>query len=212
MFRSILKGIVFCCCSFIASVSFAQQSDSTKKQLLLQAATETLKTLRTYEWTMQTDISATDKKYPVLLYNVRWNRDGSMYLTEKAGAAPLPDEPAIQLVQKIAALIAKYTGPTDAKLAAFYNTSGMQTDSGNMIELSGGDYMIKEDKVTMDIDKIIFMVRGLTFTTVVDEHDLMGTIEYAVDNDGLKHPSKVKVDIPAKRISVIFNNTDFVKK
>ncbi|WP_336515720.1 hypothetical protein [Pollutibacter soli] len=212
MFRSMIRCIAFCFCSFITSISFAQQSDSTKKQLLLLSATETLNTLRTYEWTMKTDISARDKKYPVLLYNVKWNKDGSMLLTEKAGAAPLPDDPAVQLVQKLAALISKYTGPTDAQLTAFYKTSGMQTDSGNMIELSGGDYMIKEDKVTMDIDKIIFMVRGLTFTTVIDEDDVMGTIEYTVDNNGLKHPSKVKVDIPAKRMSVIFNNTDFVKR
>lgn len=205
-----IKWIVFCCCMFITLMSAAQSSDTARRRLLLQSATDNLKALRSYEWVMKTDVP--DRKYPTILYNVRWNKDGSMLLTEKAGAAPLPDDPTIQLVQKVAVLISKYAGPTDSKLAAFYNSSGMQSDAGNMIELSGGDYMEKEDKVTMDIDKIIFMVRALTFTTVIDENDIMGTIEYAVDNSGLKYPSKVKVDIPAKRLSVLFSNSDFVKK
>lgn len=211
MFKSTgIKWAFFCGCLFITLVSAAQPSDTARRRLLLQSANENLKALRSYEWVMKTDIS--DKKYPGILYNVRWNKDGSMLLTEKAGAAPLPDDPTIQLVQKVAVLISKYAGPTDSQLAAFYNTSGMQSDSGNMIELNGGDYMEKEDKVTMDIDKIIFMVRALTFTTVIDEVDIMGTIEYAVDNSGLKYPSKVKVDIPAKRLSVSFTNSGFVKK
>ncbi len=190
----------------------AQHSDSSQRAALLNTALENLHALRQYSWNMKAGMSAKDKNQAQRLFQLKWGKDGKLLLTEKADASVVADNEENKMVAAVAEMVVKYMGPPDNKLDSFYQAAQLNPDTGGLIELNGGDFMIPDDKVTIDADKIIFIIRRITFTTMYEDDDLMGTIEYAVDNSGFKYPAKVKVDIPARRATILFENIDFVKQ
>ena len=197
--------------SFPATVTVAQETDTARLNAYIDVAVTNARVLRDYDWTMSVEDVQVEKSPVTRTYQIRFDTKNVLQKKELSTGNKYLPEGTTDWVNILVDYIIPYITPPETKLVSFYNTAHIEPDAGGMIELSGANFIRQDDKVTVDIDRNIFIIRRLTFTSMLEDDDLMGTIEYEVDNNAFKYPARVKVDVPAKRLRLTFINTNFVK-
>lgn len=191
---------------------FAQQTDTARLQAYIDVAVAGAKALKGYNWTMAVQDVQVETAPVTRTFDIQWSAGGQLTGRElSAGNKALP-EGTTDWVRVLVDYILGYIAAPESKLVSFYKNAHIEPDAGVMMELSGSNFVRDDDKVTIDIDRNIFIIRRLTFTSLLDDDDLMGTIEYEVDNNSLKYPAKIRVDVPAKRLRLTFSNDNFIKR
>lgn len=192
--------------------TFGQQTDTTRLQAYIDVAVAGSKTLKGYNWKMTVQDVQVETAPVTRTFNIQWNAAGKLSGSElSAGNKALP-EGTTDWVRVLVDYILGYIAAPESKLVSFYKNAHIEPDAGVMMELSGSNFVREDDKVTIDIDRNIFIIRRLTFTSLLEDDDLMGTIEYEVDNNSFKYPAKIRVDVPAKRLRLTFSNENFIKR
>jgi hypothetical protein len=191
---------------------FGQQTDTARLQAYIDVAVAGAKTLKGYSWKMVVQDVQVETAPVTRTFDILWNAGGQLTGRElSAGNKALP-EGTTDWVRVLVDYILGYIAAPESKLVSFYKNAHIEPDAGVMMELSGSNFVRDDDKVTIDIDRNIFIIRRLTFTSLLEDDDLMGTIEYDVDNNSFKYPSKIRVDVPAKRLRLTFSNENFIKR
>jgi hypothetical protein len=192
--------------------TFGQQTDTARLQAYIDVAVAGSKTLKGYNWKMTVQDVQVETAPVTRTFDIQWNANGQITGRESsAGNKALP-EGTTDWVRVLVDYILGYIAAPESKLVSFYKNAHIEPDAGVMMELSGSNFVRDDDKVTIDIDRNIFIIRRLTFTSLLDDDDLMGTIEYEVDNNSFKYPAKIRVDVPAKRLRLTFSNENFIKR
>jgi hypothetical protein len=212
--RRLFLQLVVIICILVSSVkmTFAQQVDSSRLNAYIDVALGGNRVLKNYNWSMSVEDVQVEASPVTRSFQVRWDEKNNLVKKEiSAGNKALP-EGTTDWVTVLVDYILPYIAPPESKLVSFYNSANIEPDTGVLMEISGANFIRNDDKVTIDIDRNIFILRRLTFTSVLEDDDLMGTIEYEVDSNGFKYPARVKVDVPAKRLRLNFINSNFVKR
>ena len=189
-----------------------QQADSARLQAYIDVALAGAKSLRANNWKMSVQDVQVETAPVNRTFDIQWNNKNELKGKEiTTGNKALP-EGTTDWVLVLVDYILGYIAPPESKLVSFYKNAHIEPDAGVLMELSGSNFIRADDKVTIDIDRNIFIVRRLTFTSLLEDDDLMGTIEYEVDNNAFKYPAKIRVDVPAKRLRLTFVNENFVAR
>ncbi len=198
-------------CTFLNKVA-AQQTDTARLHAYIDVATAGATTLKAYNWKMSVQDVQVEAAPVNRTFDIQWKNKTQLSAKEiTAGNKALP-EGTTDWVMVLVDYILGYLAPPESKLVEFYRNAHIEPDAGVLMELSGSNFIRGDDKVTIDIDRNIFIVRRLTFTSLLEDDDLMGTIEYEVDNTSFKYPAKIRIDVPAKRLRLTFVNENFVRR
>jgi hypothetical protein len=219
-----LTTIIFTMIGLSQVQSVFPQSNAMKQtQAFSAAATTNAALLRTYSWQMSVQATIKGEQKPASVYQLRFDINGVLQKTLMTAPPPPPSglgkgmkEKKIQEAKEwgndLADLIKKYMAPSAGTMLDFYSKATSQTDPSGLIKMSGTAFLQPGDMVAFLIDPTTNSPKQFTFSTSLQDDAVTGTVTYGITNDGLRYAAQIQVSCPAKNVTAVIQNYNYMKQ
>ena len=157
---------------------------------------------------------------------MQFGPDGKVQKTELTIEAPQSDAPGLRgRVKKkkmaemkdwagdLSQLCKDYIVPSPTLLQTFFANVLIAQAPGGWQQLYAQNIIVPGDKLTYEIDPKSQAINRLLFHTILDGDPVDGTIQMAtVPGGGPTYGATTQVSAPAKKISVVITNSDYVRQ
>jgi hypothetical protein len=181
--------------------------------------------MRHYSWQMRVSVTYQDKPESPALYQMNWAPDGTLQKTLLS--APPKKESGrgirgrikkgkIEDFQKwlgeLADLVKKYMAPTPGTMMDFYSKATFTSSPDGTVAVSAPAFIQPGDRATFFVDQTTEKPARYTFTTVLEGDPVTGTVTYGQVAGGPQYAEQITVAVPAKEVTAVVNNFNFIKQ
>ncbi|MFI5210280.1 MAG: hypothetical protein ACHQ2E_07545 [Gemmatimonadales bacterium] len=181
--------------------------------------------MRHYTWQMRVSVTYKDKPEAPSLYQMNWAPDGTLQKTRLS--AP-PKEPSGRGIRgrikkgkiedfekwlgELADLVKKYMAPTPGTMMDFYSKATFTASPDGAVAVSAPAFMQPGDRATFYVNQKTNKPERYTFTTVLEGDPVTGTVNYGQVTGGPQYAEQITVAVPAKEVTAVINNFNFIKQ
>jgi hypothetical protein len=181
--------------------------------------------MRQYSWQMRVAVTYKDKPESPALYQMNWAPDGTLQKT-LLSAPPKKDsgrgirgrikkgkiEDFEKWLGELADLVKRYMAPTPGNMMDFYSKATFTAAPDGLVQVSAPAFLQAGDRATFFVDPNTNKPQRYTFTTALEGDPVTGTVTYGHVAGGPQYAEQVTVAVPAKEVSAVVNNFNFIKQ
>ena len=180
--------------------------------------------MRQYTWQMRVAVTYKDKPEAPALYQMNWAPDGTLQKTllsaphkeSGRGIRGRIKKGKIEDFEKwlgeLADLVKKYMAPTPGTMMDFYSKATFSSSPDGTVAVSAPGFIQPGDRATFFVDPKTNKPQRFTFTTALDGDPVTGTVAYGQVTGGPQYAEQVTAAVPAKEVTAVVNNFNFVKQ
>ncbi len=180
---------------------------------------------RQYTWQMRVEIILKGDAKPAQLYQMRFDVDGKPQKTllsapqdQDAGRGirgrikKNKIEDFKEWAAKLAELVKDYIAPTPGTMMDFYSKAAYAQAADGTIQVTGVSFIQPGDKVTFLLDPATKSPRRFSFSTVLAEDAVSGTVEFGHVPGGPQYAARLIVNVPSKQVSAKIENFNYQRQ
>jgi len=182
--------------------------------------------MRQYTWQMRVSLTYKGEAEDPMLYQMNWDPSGNL---QKTLISAPPDEKKRHGLRKHIAdkeiadfktwmsnlmdLVKKYMAPTPGDMMNFYSKATITpAPTGGVAAVESG-FLQPGDKVTYYIDPTTHKPTRFTFMTTLQADTVNGTVDYGVvPGGGPQYAAQTSVSVPAKQVTAVIENFNYIKQ
>lgn len=124
-------------------------------------------------------------------------------------------EEVSESVQEAVALIHQYVPPDPAKIQAAKDAGTLSVvppDPQGRTRITINDYLKAGDSLTIDVNAATNVMNGIAVSSFTDSKDAVGlNVTFATLLDGTVYSAKTTMEVAAQKLTVVVENSDYVK-
>jgi hypothetical protein len=211
----------------IATPSPAQTEAEGLANAILAARRKNASLLQQYNWNCRTEILMNGKMEDLRIDLVSVGADGQLsrtLLNDQPGQLPggflrraiaqSQQQQAEQAAKGVGALLDQYTMPAAGKVIAFIVQAQVQpitSPSGtSLLQVSGSNVVVPGDTCTLVFDAATLQPTSIQISTTFEGNPLTASGTFGTMANGLNRLQYASAQIPAKQLSALIHNYDFV--
>lgn len=182
-----------------------------------------------YSWKQRTKIEMDGKIHLVKLDLVRFDADNNKQVTSISMETPqVPKVGPVrkkvegekvtkldEMAKKLAMLVSQYTMMTPGRTVDFFlnsNYSGqMAAASGDDLDITARNVVLPMDSVSLKMSRKKLLPYRLTFSTMADDTELRGDVEYRSLDDGPYYAARTVLAMPARKVKITIENFGYTR-
>jgi len=180
--------------------------------------------MRQYTWQMRVAVTYKDKPEAPALYQMNWAPDGTLQKTllsapqkeSGRGIRGRIKKGKIEDFQKwlgeLADLVKKYMAPSPGTMMDFYSKATFSSTPDGTVAVSALGFIQPGDHVTFFVNPKTNKPERFTFTTSLDGDPVTGTVNYGQVTGGPQYAEQITAAVPAKEVTAVINNFNFIKQ
>ena len=220
----LIAGLMTVCLS--AAPVLQSEELQTHMAALKESLERSLQQIKQYEWTETTIVLVNGEEKSHKQYLNHYGPDGTIQKTV-VEASPEKQQRGLRgrivekkkeemtdYMQRAVDLVKLYVPPNPEKIQAVKNAGNASLtmiEPGRRVRLNFKNYQKQGDLLAIDIDPSSKRLLGATVSSYIDDPkdavDL--AIQFGSLPDGTTHPASVKLNAPAKKITVQMTNSDY---
>jgi hypothetical protein len=180
--------------------------------------------MRHYSWQMRVAVTYKDKPEAPALYQLNWAPDGTLQKTQLS--APQSEsgrgirgrikkgkiEDFKKWLGELADLVKKYMAPSPGTMMDFYSKATFTAAPDGLVQVSAPSFLQAGDRATLFVDPNTNKPERYTFTTALEGDPVTGTVTYGHVPGGPQYAEQITVAVPAKEVTAVVNNFNFIKQ
>ena len=212
----------------------AQQADfmdpAVEALVYARAAKANAGQLLQYSWKQRTKIEMDGKIHLVKLDSVRFDAAKHKQVTSISVETPqVPKAGPVrkkiegekvtkldEMAKKLTRLVSQYTMMTPGRTVDLFvnsNISGQTAAaSGDDLEISARNVVLPMDSVSLKMNRKTLLPYRLTFSTMADDTELRGDVEYRPLDDGPYYTARTVLALPARKVKITIENFGYIKQ
>jgi hypothetical protein len=186
--------------------------------------------LRQYQWVETTAVSLKGEEKSRTQNSCAYLPDGKVLKTplsapaQEAGKQPRgvkgkvvenKKEEISDAAKEAVALVKQYVPPDPARIQAAKaagRVSVTPPDAAGQVRIVIKDYLKPGDSLTLDLNAATDRIAGMTVATFTDKKDPVGLkVAWGALAEGWVYPAKIQLDVPAQKLGVAVENSDYKK-
>jgi hypothetical protein len=180
--------------------------------------------MRQYSWQMRVAVTYKDKPESPALYQMNWAPDGTLQKTllsapkkeSGRGIRGRIKKGKIEDFQKwlgeLADLVKQYMAPTPGTMMDFYAKATFTASPDGLVQVSAPAFLQAGDRASFFVDPTTNKPQRYTFSTTLEGDPVTGSLTYAQVTGGPQYAGQVTVAVPAKEVTAVVNNFNFIKQ
>jgi len=181
--------------------------------------------MRQYTWQMRIELTLKGEVKPAQLYQMRFDMDGKPQKTLLSAPADEDGGRGIrgrikknkiedfkEWAGKLADLVKDYIAPTPGTMMDFYAKAAYAQAADGTIQISGVGFIQPGDKVNFLLDPATKAPRRFSFSTVLGEDAVSGTVDFGQVPGGPQYAARLVVNVPSKEVSAKIENFNYQRQ
>lgn len=179
-----------------------------------------------YTWQMRVSLTYKGNAEDPELYQMNWAPDGTLQKTLISAPPEQKDRHGVrkhvadkdianfkEWADSLVELTKKYMTPTPGEMMDFYSKATMTPAPNGGVAAVESGFIQPGDKVTFTIDPATHKPTQFAFTTALDGDPVSGTVVYGVvPGGGPQYAQQTTVNVPAKQVTLVLENFNYVKQ
>jgi len=180
---------------------------------------------RQYTWQMRVALTYKDDAKPPQLYQMNWSPDGTL---QKTLISAPPEEKKRHGIRKHIAeneiadfkkwlgdltdLVKKYMAPTPGQMMDFYSKATITPAPNGQAAAIESGFLQPGDKVTYYLDPATHQPTRYSFRTTLQGDTVNAKVDYGKVAGGPQYASQITVLVPAKEVTMVVQNFNYLKQ
>ncbi len=177
-----------------------------------------------YSWHTKTDLAMDGVSKANVINEVRFNTEGKLESTVVGGESSVEQKRGVrgrqqkkktdemsEYLTNVLELSFKYIFMSKGTLVDVFDKAKI-TEAEKSIDISAADIFVKGDVLSMTVDPATKLTTGLTFTTIMGEDTITGSVTMGMIENGPGKPTHVEIDIPTQKIKITSETYDWIEQ
>jgi len=222
------RGLCVALAALTAATALSAQNPNAGQmaEQYAQNAQANAQLMHQYTWQMRVTLTYKGKTEDPELYQMNWDASGKLQKTlisappeEKKEHGPVrkhvADKDIAELkayVDSLVSLTKRYTMPSPGDMMNFYSKATMTPSPSGGVAATESGFLQPGDKVTYTLDATTHSPTAYNFSTTMQGDPVTGAVTYGEVPGGPRYASQTTVNAPAKQISLVVENFNYVKQ
>jgi len=223
MKRTVIIGAAALLMALAGNASAQSKNAFAMAEAYAKSAKENAALLRQYTWNMRVSVTKDGEQKPVRLYLVRFTLEGTEQKTLLTPAPELRGGPFMRMIEKkkmeeakkqadkIAEVVKQYTTPSPGTMLDFYTKAKYTPAPGDMLEISGADFVSAGDTAEFWVDKKTKKPHRFAFSANMDGNELTGTVHFDQVPKGPLYAARIDLGISGDDESAVIETFNYQK-
>ena len=181
--------------------------------------------MRQYPWQMRIELTLKGDVKPAQLYQMRFDADGKPQKTLLSAPTDEGRGRGIrgrikkhkikdfkEWADSLGDLVKDYLAPTPGTMMDFYSKAAYAQAADGTIQITGVSFIQPGDKVTYLLDPATKAPRRFSFSTVLDEDAVSGTVDFGQVAGGPQYAARLVVNVPSREVSAKIENFNYQRQ
>jgi hypothetical protein len=214
----------------VSAIVVGASAQSPDKPALAQkfaaAAKANAGALKQYTWQMRVQATLKGEQKPAKLYAMRFDIDGKVEKTELTAEAPpaphgrglrdrIKEKKIVEAKEwagELADLVKDYIAPSPAVLQTFFGKSTAVEAPGGLVQIFATGVISSTDKMVYEITPDTQALKRFMFHAMLEGDPVEGEVQFATLPNGPNYAARTTVNVPAKQLSAVVENFQYVKQ